>query len=310
MALLAAIALLWGALLSGAGHPVWAGVGVTLVGLGYCLILGLEFAMLAMLHGDDPTPRAGLLTLVCAWWQECRIALLVFGWLQPFRSDTVPDLPGRPGVRGIVFVHGYVCNRGLWLPWLKRCRAAGLPCIAVNLEPVFSPLDAYVPHVERAIAQLEAETGRRPVLVCHSMGGLVARAWMAATPNADGRIVRVITIGTPHCGTWLARFSRTANSLHMRQACAWLSGLSEREPTGRARRFTCFYGHADNIVFPPSAAVLPGSTSRHLPGTAHVAMAFHPEVYREVFHWVDARHDEDDQAASGAAHTAATPSRT
>jgi len=310
MALLAVTAILWWSLMSNAGHPIWAWTGATLVGLGYCLILAVEFTLLAVLHGDDPTPRAGLRALVRAWWEECRIALLVFGWRQPFRSDAVPDSPGRPGVRGIVFVHGYVCNRGLWLPWLDRCRSEGRPCLAVNLEPVFSPLDAYVPQLERAIGQMEAQTGRRPVLVCHSMGGLVARAWMAATPYADDRIARVITIGTPHRGTWLARFSRTANSLHMRQACAWLSGLAEREPPRRARRFTCFYGHADNIVFPPGAAVLPGSTPRHLPGTAHVAMAFHPEVYREVFHWADAAGvDADQQPAPDSVRPRATPSR-
>jgi pimeloyl-ACP methyl ester carboxylesterase len=297
MASLAAAAGLWWSLLWSTGHPAWAWGGAILVGLGHCLILAVEFTLLAVLHGADPTPRAGLRTLVRAWWQECWVALIVFGWRQPFRSNAVPDSMGRWGARGIVFVHGYVCNRGLWLPWLERCHAEGRPCVAVNLEPVFSPLDAYAPQLERAVAKMEEQTGRRPVLVCHSMGGLVARAWMAATPDADSRIARVITIGTPHSGTWLARFSRTANSLHMRQACEWLSGLAEREPPSRARRFTCFYGHADNIVFPPGAAVLPGSTSRHLPGTAHVAMAFHPDVYREVFHWTDAAEDDGHEPA-------------
>ena len=292
MALLAMAAGIWWSLLSIAGHPVWAWIGVALVGLGYCLILAVEFLLLALVHGADPTPRAGPSTLIRAWWEECSIALRVFGWRQPFRSNALPDVRGRPGIRGIVLVHGYVCNRGLWLPWLKRCGVDGRPCLAVNLEPVFSPLDAYVPQLERAISVMEAQTGRRPVLVCHSMGGLVARAWMAATPHADSRVARVITIGTPHRGTWLARFSRTANSMHMRHACAWLNSLAEREPPARARRFTCFYGHADNIVFPPCAAVLPGSTSRHLPGIAHVAMAFHPEVYREVFHWTDSAVEE------------------
>lgn len=306
MALMALAALLWWWLMSSAGQPFWAWSGVTVVCFAHCLILAVEFTLLAVLHRDDPTPRASLQTLVRAWWQECRIALLVFGWRQPFRSNAMPDTAGRPGVRGFVFVHGYVCNRGLWLPWLERCREEGRPCLALNLEPVFSPLDEYVPQLERAIAQMEAQTGRQPVLVCHSMGGLVARAWMAATPGADTRVARVITIGTPHRGTWLARFSRTANSLHMRQASAWLSGLAEREPAERAGRFTCFYGHADNIVFPPTAAILPGSLPRHLPGTAHVAMAFHPEVYREVIRWADIADDAAGKAPDSSDAAVAT----
>ena len=272
--------------LAAAGRP-GLGLAVALLLLfGFTLVLAVEFALLAWVHGEDPTPRAGPAELLRAWWGECLASARVFGWHQPFRAQAWPDVPGRPGVRGIVFVHGYVCNRAVWSPWLARCAARGTPCIAVDLEPVFSPLDAYVPTVEAAVAQLERETGLAPLLVCHSMGGLVARAWLAATKGADARVHRVVTIGTPHRGTWLARLSNTVNSLHMRQTSEWLRGLAAREPAARTARFTCFYGHADNIVFPPQAAWLPGAEGHHLRATAHVAMAFHPAVFNEVERWL------------------------
>ena len=288
LALLALVAMAVFAWLAEVGHPVWGVTAFLLISGSHGLVLALEFALLSWVRRVDPTPRADALTLLRAWWTECRFAVQVFGWRQPFRSHAVPDVPGRPGVRGVAFVHGYVCNRGFWTPWLKRCHVERRPCMAVDLEPVFSPLDAYVPQVERAVTELERQTGLAPVLVCHSMGGLVVRAWMAATPGADQRVHRVVTIGTPHRGTWLARFSRTANSLHMRAACEWLRQLETREPAERAGRFVCFYSNADNIVFPPRAAVLPGATERHLAGTPHVALAFRPEVFDEVFSHLDA----------------------
>lgn len=279
-------ALGWFALFWALGHPALSVAGAILILLGYTLILGIEFILLAFLHRDDPTPRAGPWQLMRAWFGECIVAAQVFGWRQPFRSQALPDVAGRPGVRGIVFVHGYLCNRGFWNPWLKRCIAVRQPCIAVSLEPVFTELDAYVGAVDRAVATMERETGSAPLLVCHSMGGLVARAWLASVAGADARVHRVFTIGTPHRGTWLARLSRTVNATNMRPSCDWLCRLEKREPASRAANFTCFYSHADNIVIPPTAAILPGAESRHLSRTAHVAMAFHPEVFSAVSRWL------------------------
>ena len=68
----------------------------------------------------------------------------------------------------------------------------------------------------------------------------------------------------------------------MRRASPWLRALAAREPAGRAARFTCFYSHCDNIVFPPATATLPGADNRHLPGVAHVHMAEMREPWDEL----------------------------
>ncbi len=200
-----------------------------------------------------------------------------------FRAEVEPDhLPYQSTVpRGVVLVHGFVCNRGLWNPWLRELRAHGVPYVAVNLEPVFGAIDAYPRIIEAAVARLEAATRRPVVLVGHSMGGLAIRAWLRQF-NADARLHRVVTIGSPHQGTWLARFGHTASGRQMRQRNPWLTQLAADEPSSRISRFTCFYGHFDNIVFPP------GATNLHLPGVAHVHMAFQPAVFDEVWRWLNA----------------------
>ena len=280
--LLALVGVGWLIGWSRAGHPWLALLGALAIAFAYTLVLMVEFILLACMHGDDPTPRATVTQLMRAWWDECVVDLQVFGWRQPFFEHAVADVQPRPGRRGVLFLHGYVCNRALWTPWLERCRRLGRPALAISLEPVFSGLDAYVPQVEQAVARLERETGRAPIVVCHSMGGLVLRAWLAATPGALARVRHVVTIGTPHRGTWLARLSRTANALHMRHTSAWLQALAAREPAELGARFTCFYSQCDNIVFPPRVATLPGADNRHVPATAHVALAFHPEVVATI----------------------------
>jgi len=272
-----------------AGRPVLAAFGAMLILLGYALFLAAEFVLLACVHGQDATPPATAHELVRAWWGEVRSAPQVFCWRQPFRSNAEPDsLDGTAtGRRGLVLVHGFVCNRGLWNPWMATLRADGIPFVAVNLEPVFGSIDDYPRIIEQAVQQIEAATGQPPVMVAHSMGGLAVRAWLD-TKAADRRVHRVVTIGTPHRGTWLARFAFQANARQMRIGSAWLRQLAARERPERFAAFTCFYGHCDNIVFPPATGSLPGADNRHVRGTAHVHMVSAPCVFDEVRRWLGA----------------------
>lgn len=280
-------ALLFAGLWAGAcwrsGHPAWAVVGAALIMGSYAIVLALEFGLLRMAHGSDPTPQASSVQLLRAWWGEVRSAPAVFCWRQPFRSHIWPDLlpADARGRRGVLLIHGFVCNRGIWNPWLKRLHALGVPAIAVNLEPVFGSIDAYAPAIEQAISELERATGLAPVAVAHSMGGLALRRWWSTQDGAD-RVHHAITIGTPHRGTWLARLATTPNGRQMQHLSPWLSKLAALEPPTRSRRYTCYYGHCDNIVFPPAMATLPGADNRHLAGVAHVHMADRPEPWQEL----------------------------
>lgn len=280
-------AIAWAAVFSAIGRPLWASVGVLLILLGYALFLGAEFVILYFVQTGDVAPRPSIRQLLRAWCGEVITAPRVFLWRQPFRSNIEPDsLPERPdGRRGVLLVHGFVCNRGLWNPWMRELRARGIPFAAINLEPVFGSIGAYAERIEAAVARIEAATGQPVVLVGHSMGGVAIRAWLARF-KADARVHRVITIGSPHQGTWLARYGHTANGREMRLGNPWLAQLASNESAAHYGRFTCFFGHCDNIVFPAASGLLPGAHNIHVPGTAHVHMAFQPQVFDEACRWL------------------------
>lgn len=262
-------------------------IGMALLASGYALVLGVEIIAAAAINRTDTTTKASWAEWVGAWWQEVKVAPQVFAWRQPFRWRLSPDtLTTRPAaLPAVVFVHGFFCNRGFWLPWMERLRALEVPYVSVNLEPIFGSIDDYASLVDDAVLRATSMTGHAPTLICHSMGGLAARAWLTASPGAGSRVRKIITIGTPHRGTWLARFSHLANGRQMRHNCDWQLELMARElalhPQRHADLFVCWYSNTDNIVFPASTATLPGADNRLVVGAAHVALAFHPRVMAE-----------------------------
>ncbi len=272
------------------GLAVWAGVSAdgtlawVLVPAGLLpVVLAVQFA-LATWHNRalGPVPMTWG-SVVGAWWVELKAAVRRFGWRQPWRWRACAD--GWAGTqdaptarRGVLLVHGYLCNRGLWSDWHAPLVQRGHPVVSVNLEPVFGPIDGYVDTLDQAVTRLTEATGLPPLVVCHSMGGLAARAWLQAVPGARARVAHIITIGTPHQGTWLARWGVGANVRQMRQGGEWLQDLARSEPADIGRQFTCWHSECDNIVFPLGTAVLPGAEARYLPGVGHVALVDHPDV--------------------------------
>ena len=243
--------------------------------------LGLQFVLMRRINRRDATPAAGRWALLRAWWLEALTCTWVFGWLQPFAHRQQPDwLPATPtGQRGVVLVHGFLCNRGVWLPWLPELRARGHAYVALTLEPAFGSVDDYAAAIDAAMRQVQAATGLPPVLVGHSMGGLAARAWLRtlAQPSAQ-RVHRILTLGTPHHGTWPARFSHTTNGMQMRLDSPWLQALAASEGAAHRALFSCWYSDCDNIVYPTRSATLDGADNHLLQGLGHVHMVYAPQV--------------------------------
>ncbi len=270
-----------------ADSPLRAVLGALVLVLGFSAVLALEFAVQPAVSRGDAAPRPSGGQVLRAWGAETAQGLRVFAWRQPWRWQAMTDRLSGDGVQGrhgVVFVHGFVCNRGFWTPWLRRVAAGGRAFMAVNLEPVFTSIDDYAPQIEAAVQRVRQVTGLPPMLVCHSMGGMAVRAWLAHRARNEGAVpgreaaAHVVTIGSPHAGTWLARWSHLPNGRQMRLASPWVLALQRAWNPGDAPPFTCWYSNCDNIVMPPSTATLPGADNRLVPGCGHVDLAFRPEV--------------------------------
>lgn len=271
--------------------PLWAVLCGAAIALGYGALLAAEFIWATAVNRRADLSRAPLAQVLLAWLREMHTTPRVFGWRQPYRSLAVPDtdlaaLTSGTGSRGVIFLHGFFCNRGLWSPWLRALQAAGHPFIALNLTPMFASIDNYAPQIDAAIERMTAATGQPPLLVCHSMGGLAVRAWRRWTQQQGLRreVAHIVTIATPHAGTVAAQFAHGLNGQQMRMGSAWLTELAAQEAAHTAANlaalsstyggFTCWSTATDNLVFPASSASLPGADNRCIAARGHVDLAF------------------------------------
>jgi triacylglycerol lipase len=262
---------------AGLAAAVYVGVRVVLV--------GLEF-VLARWKGDAiPAPlRVGSGALLRMYLRELGGWLLMFTLVLPFvparrsvidrwRKEPAPSLP-------ILLIHGLACNRGNWFVFRRRLERNGHAAFTVDCTPPFAGIGTYAPQVARAVDEIVAATGAsRVILIGHSMGGLVARAYLDQF-GAD-KVAHVITMGSPHRGTWMTRFALGPNVRDMDLGNSWLAGLRKREaarsPSPYAG-FTCIVTLHDNLVTPQSSATLPGAAVVTLSGIGHLSLALSREV--------------------------------
>ena len=215
---------------------------------------------------------------------ELRATLWTSSWgmLRP-RLHAAGSIPGQG--MPVLLVHGYVCNGGYWTKLSLQLARAGIVHKAIDLEPINADIEEFVPLVEQAITELCARTGSdRVILVAHSMGGLVARAWLRHYGAA--RVARIITIGTPHHGTALANLAAGTNARQMSRIddapSGWLAQLAASETPETRALITSMYSHHDNIVAPQASAQLPGARNLAFGGIGHVALASDARVLRRL----------------------------
>ena len=235
-------------------------------------------------EGLPPQPYPGKRVWLRAACHEAALAIRVFGWQQPWAHGAQPDhLPDNSqGRRGVLLVHGFLCNRGFWNPWMARLRAAGIPFVAVTLEPPMADIALQARALGQARAQLFEATGFEPLMVGHSMGGLVIRSHLAGQSDELAVRCEVITIGSPHHGTVLAGLAQSPAALQMRPGSDFLRDLAQRESAERLKRLTCYWSVCDNIVFPASHATLAGAHNIAVPDLPHVGLADAPKIFKEV----------------------------
>ena len=219
--------------------------------------------------------------LVAAW-----TTLFIFMPLEAFlmRRDTTG---GRAELPRVLLIHGYANNAGAMFILWRAIKSAGYGVHTINLEPIYTDIDGYADRIEARLAAISANHGgQRIVLVCHSMGGLAARAYLRK--YGATRVSAVLTLGTPHAGTVHAATAWGRNASQMRPGSAWLAELARFEGGLWSCPMISFFSYDDNIVAPQMSASLAGAKNIELFGVGHISLAMSAGVAVKVVDRINA----------------------
>ena len=272
-----------------AHHRGWsAAASVALVP---ALVLGTRFVGVASMYAISWAHRAprsaderigvlgGPAAFLREWVAFLAMALVYVPWERHWLRPDPPD--DAPGAMPVVLVHGYLVNRGCWRGFVRALEARGVgPVYAPNCRSHMAPIERFEEDLHAAIERISGSGVRRVALVAHSMGGLAARLYLARRGSA--RVARLVTIGSPHRGTWLAPWGAGANARQMRPGSEFLRELAAREAALHHPDALSIYSMHDDMIAPQDASRLEWARNVALRGYGHISLFGAPEVVQIV----------------------------
>lgn len=185
--------------------------------------------------------------------------------------------PRRPAQRTVVLVHGYLANRSALLPVAGYLRWRGFrQVLSFNYRSSAG--------VERGAIALRDYLrrhvrGGRIDLVCHSLGGLVARVYLQELGGAR-RVDHCITLGTPHHGTYNSYWVASRVGRELRPDSPLLARLVASRHKANRVRFLSVVAGSDNLVVPRVFAAHEDEV--RIPDVGHLGLLFAPRALRSV----------------------------
>lgn len=223
-----------------------------------------------------PSPRLGPIACLRQYAASLTGYFLCVG-LFPFGPLLRRKVEKGSDAQPVICIHGLNNNAAVWLRLSRRMEGEGYSVstcsyfsLFVSLERIIAGLDAHIREAEAAFP------GTKPILVCHSLGGLLARHWLDIGDNRE-RLAGLITLGSPHRGSKLAVLAPGRLAANIVPGSAFLAALSAARPLP----FPCtaLVSPTDEAVLPASGLLPPEGWSMRVTARAgHFGMLFRPSI--------------------------------
>ena len=207
------------------------------------------------------------------------LAAVAHGVMAPFAALRSRHRSERSAtIRTVVFVHGLLGHRAQFYAMQGWLRLAGRSRqLSYNYRTPRN-LESAALALQRRLK--DEVKGGRIDLVCHSMGGLIARYFVQVLGGAR-RVDHLVTIGTPHQGTHSAHYLPSTAVTQMRPGSEFLAQLNAQvAPPGV--RCLSIAGDEDILVLPRSSAACHFGDAIMFERLGHGGLLLSPRVFRAV----------------------------
>lgn len=259
-----------------------------------------------------PTPPASLVLRGVAYsvaGVSLALAFYPFGpWFRrrcrprPFPCPSVPagahgraaaaDAPSAPApgqsaalppvLPPVLLVHGLYHNVTAWTLYRRWLHAAGFTRVYCHGYSSWrTDFGLLVDELDEAVRDLvAAHPGEKPLLMGHSLGGLLIRGWLADAANQQ-LVAGAVTLGTPHQGSSLARLGAGSLARSLTFRGALIRNLEACEAPAEVG-CVALYSPIDNMVVPQEGlhVITPGWMLRTSPAVSHIWMLWDPNTAR------------------------------
>ena len=234
-------------------------------------------------------------------WASTHLALYPFGLFSGSDGNeghgySVEGLP--PMQRGLVIgdveaagtpillVHGMIDNRSIFTLLRRGLRRRGFGrVVSINYSPLTTDVRVAAAWLSDEVESLVAETGYERVhVIGHSLGGLIARYYVTRLGGHE-RVHTLVTLGTPHGGTFNAYALPSNLCRQLRPGSALMRELGAAVP-GCKTRFVAYWSDLDQMVFPQRNAKLNHADltvhNIEIHGTGHMSLPINGDVVHGI----------------------------
>ena len=202
---------------------------------------------------DVPLPKPGIFVCISKFFVSLYgyflcVGLFPFGPLLGIAPVAAKHADAK--LPPLIFIHGLYNNAAVWLYLARRLRKEGYSVSTFSYSSFFVPLNTIRNRLDAHISRVEQlHPGLKPVIIGHSLGGIIARTWLLDAKNR-ARLSGLVTIATPHGGSKLAALAKGALAKNIMPGSELIAALREVPELP----FPCLA-----IVSPMDEAVLPAT---------------------------------------------------
>jgi triacylglycerol lipase len=212
------------------------------------------------------------------------VFLVVVAVVAAFRPPVPAPAPGPRNVP-VILVPGWYDEAADLAPLAQRLTAAGWAGERVRAISFQDPVGSNEDHaleVAAAVAEMRERTGSSQVdIVAHSMGGLAVRHFLATESQAEATR-RVVFLGTPQRGTWVAYMAWGEGGQEMEPESEFLSQLNDLSPVPETVEAVTIRTPVDTHVVPGENATLPGVPDVTVCCPTHRGLVDDEETFRLI----------------------------